>query len=303
MPIVRSPCTLECPRTGHTPGAGLADHAAHQQHVGDLGDHRHGVAVLRQTHRPADDRALRCGQHLRDPVELGAVDTRRLQHGVEVDLPGACLVLGEVRAVRVDEVAVDDACPVPRSSASSSSRPSPANSAMSPPSRIWTNSSAIGMPWPTTPCTFCGSLNRISPASGSGLTAMILAPLAFAFSSTESMRGWLVPGFCPAMTIRSASVDVLDGDRTLADADRLGQRGAGGLVAHVRAVRQVVGAEAADHQLVEERGLVAGAPRGVEHRLVRGWPVRAVRRRSTGRRRPSRWAGSGRRRGAAPSGG
>jgi hypothetical protein len=33
---------------------------------------------------------------------------------------------------------------------------------------------------------------------------MILAPLAFAFSSTDNMRGWLVPGFCPAMTIRSA---------------------------------------------------------------------------------------------------
>ena len=35
---------------------------------------------------------------------------------------------------------------------------------------------------------------------------MILAPFAFAFSRIESMRGWLVPGFCPAMMIRSASV-------------------------------------------------------------------------------------------------
>ena len=33
---------------------------------------------------------------------------------------------------------------------------------------------------------------------------MILAPFPFAFSSTESIRGWLVPGFWPAMTIRSA---------------------------------------------------------------------------------------------------
>jgi hypothetical protein len=77
---------------------------------------------------------------------------------------------------------------------------------MSPPRRICTNSSAIGIPCPTTPFTFCGSLNRINPASGSGLTAMILAPLAFAFSSTESIRGWLVPGFWPAMMIKSASV-------------------------------------------------------------------------------------------------
>ncbi|SHV15240.1 Uncharacterised protein [Mycobacteroides abscessus subsp. abscessus] len=90
------------------------------------------------------------------------------------------------------------------SSASSSSLPSPANNAMSPPRRICTNSSAIATPWPTTPWTFCGSLNLSRPASGSGLTAMILAPLAFAFSSTDSMRGWLVPGFWPAMRITSA---------------------------------------------------------------------------------------------------
>jgi hypothetical protein len=90
------------------------------------------------------------------------------------------------------------------SSASSSSLPSPANSAMSPPSRIWTNSSAIGTPSPTTPRTFCGSLNRIKPASGSGLTAMILAPLAFAFSRIDSIRGWLVPGFWPAIRMQSA---------------------------------------------------------------------------------------------------
>ena len=34
---------------------------------------------------------------------------------------------------------------------------------------------------------------------------MIFAPFSLAFSSTDSMRGWLVPGFWPAMTMRSAS--------------------------------------------------------------------------------------------------
>ena len=33
---------------------------------------------------------------------------------------------------------------------------------------------------------------------------MILAPLAFAFSRTDSIRGWLVPGFCPAIRMQSA---------------------------------------------------------------------------------------------------
>ena len=54
----------------------------------------------------------------------------------------------------------------------------------------------------------------------------------------------------------------------LADADRLRQRGAARLVAHVGAVGQVVGAVRADEQLVEERGLVGGPARGVEDRLV-----------------------------------
>ena len=53
--------------------------------------------------------------------------------------------------------------------------------------------------------TFCGLSKRISPASGSGLTATILAPLSLAFSRALSIRGWLVPGFWPAMTISSAS--------------------------------------------------------------------------------------------------
>ena len=48
----------------------------------------------------------------------------------------------------------------------------------------------------------------------------------------------------------------------------LDQRGARGFVAHVAAVGQVVGAEAADHQLVEERRLVAGASGRVEDRFV-----------------------------------
>lgn len=65
-------------------------------------------------------------------------------------------------------------------------------------------------------------------------------------------------------------MEVFEGDAALADADGLVQRGARGLVAHVGAVRQVVGAEFAGEELEEERGLVAGAARGVEEGLVGG---------------------------------
>ncbi len=60
------------------------------------------------------------------------------------------------------------------------------------------------MPWPARPRAFCGFLKRISPASGSGLIDRILAPLRLACSRAVNIRGWLVPGFCPLITIRLA---------------------------------------------------------------------------------------------------
>ncbi len=62
--------------------------------------------------------------------------------------------------------------------------------------------------------------------------------------------------------------EILQRHRALADADLLLQRGARRLVAHVGAVGEVVGAVFAHEQLVQERGLVRGAARGVEDRLV-----------------------------------
>jgi hypothetical protein len=63
-------------------------------------------------------------------------------------------------------------------------------------------------------------------------------------------------------------VDVVEGDRTLADPDRAAQRGAGRLVAHVGAVGQVIGAVGPREELVKEGGLVGGAAGRVEQRLV-----------------------------------
>jgi hypothetical protein len=120
---------------------------------------------------------------------------------------------------------------------------------------------------------------------------MIVAPLRLAFSSAVSMRGWLVPGFWPTTRIRSAC-GCRRGDRALADADRLGQRRPARLVAHVRAVGQVVRAEGAHEQLVEERRLVARAARRCRRPPRRATPARAARRRSARTRRPTRSARS-----------
>ena len=60
------------------------------------------------------------------------------------------------------------------------------------------------MPAPSTPEGVCGFLNFFSPASNSGLIERILAPFCLAISSAESIRGWLVPGFWPLITISFA---------------------------------------------------------------------------------------------------
>jgi hypothetical protein len=64
-------------------------------------------------------------------------------------------------------------------------------------------------------------------------------------------------------------LEVGEAHRALADADHLAEPGAARLVTQVRAVGQVVGAVLAHEELVEERGLVARAARGVEDGFVR----------------------------------
>ena len=87
---------------------------------------------------------------------------------------------------------------------STSSEPIAWNRARSPLILTGRCRSASAVPLPTTPRGFCGFLNLTSPASRSGLIEMIFAPLLLGDLQRRSMRGWLVPGFWPAMTISSA---------------------------------------------------------------------------------------------------
>ncbi|KAG1251285.1 hypothetical protein G6F68_012349 [Rhizopus microsporus] len=66
-----------------------------------------------------------------------------------------------------------------------------------------------------------------------------------------------------------AGVEVVQRHRAFAEADRLRQPDARGLVAHVRAVREIVGAELAHEDRVQERRFVGRAAGGIELGLVR----------------------------------
>ena len=83
------------------------------------------------------------------------------------------------------------------------------------------------------------------------------------------MRGWLVPGFCPMTKIACASSKSSSVTVPLPAPMVSVKRPAAGLVAHVGAVRQIVGAKLPDEELIQKSRLVTGAARGVEDCFVR----------------------------------
>ena len=115
----------------------------------------------------------------------------------------------------------------------------------------------------------CGAWKRSSARSRSGLNEMIGAPRREALRRVVIMRGLLVPGFWPKMKIASAWSKSSSSTVPLPTPMRFRQADAGRLVAHVGAVGEIVGAELAHEELIEERGLVRGAAGGVELRHVR----------------------------------
>ena len=189
-----------------------------------------------------------------------------------------------------------------RRSSSSTSFMIPLSKATSPLIRTGRNSSAIAVP----PVEQVADVLRVGEAVEAALAQRVdaddvAARCAPRPSSAESIRGWFVPGFWPITKIASASAKSSSETVPLPTPIDLPKADAARLVAHVRAVGQVVRAELADEELVEERGLVAGPARGVEDRLVGRIERLAARRRSGRRRRPRRSARNGPRPRRGPS--
>ena len=290
MPTVRSPCTLECPRTGHSPAPGrpmLPCSSSTFTTSRSIGTEcLCCVSPIAQQTMVAFE--VRTASPTRRSAFSGSpVAATRSGHEASViafSYSSKPLVCSAMNAW--------SSTPPVDASASSRCLPIAWKSAWSPPRRICTNSSASFVPPKATPRTVCGFSNRMSPASGSGLTAMIVAPLRFAFSSALSMRGWFVPGFCPATISRSASwtssIETVPLPMPIVSVSAEPD----GLVAHVRAVRQVVRADA--------RARAAGTgtpPRSTCAPTCRRPPRRdrrapAAPRRPRAARRPTRSGGS-----------
>ncbi len=203
MPIVRSPWTLLWPRTGQAPVPALPR----------LPRSSRKLTISRMVGTPCLCWVMPIAQQTttrllrRTSSRTSSISARLRPVAARTSSQEACracaansskpLVLSRMKER-------SSTWPGRASSASSSSRLRAWKRARSPPGRMCRNRSAMRTPWPITPRAFCGFLNRISPASGSGLTATMRAPLSLACSSADNCRGWLLPGFCPTRKIRSA---------------------------------------------------------------------------------------------------
>ena len=291
MPIVRSPCTLLCPRTGQAPAPGLADVAAQQQEIHDLaGSLATRVLVLGEAHRPAGDDPLGSAQ---TSAAASICSPRRGRWRRASVVPAMRVGRAPAKSskpagVLVDEVAGRAPHPAAASSAPAGAVHEPGSSAevAADPDL----QEQVGDPVAATDDP--AWLLRILEPQQAGLRQRIdgddRRAARLASSRAESMRGWLVPGFCPTMKIRSAYVEVLAGvtvplpmpivsvSAMPLDSWHMFEQ-SGRLLVPKRP----------DEELVEEGGLVAGAAGGVEDRLVgRGQRVQLARR-SARRRRPS----------------
>ncbi len=214
MPMVRSPCTLEWPAHRAQAGAGLADVALQERDVGELLDRGDRVAVLGDAHRPAGDGGRRVAEHLRGALDWSRREAGGPLDGGPVDVAHVRRPVVEADGVPLDEVAVDVA---PLRAAAP---PIACNSARSPLTRTGRCRSASVVPTPLRPRGFCGLRNRTNPASLSGLTARIRAPLLL-----RLLEGGQHPRVVGARVLphdhdQLGAVEVVEADAALADPDR-----------------------------------------------------------------------------------
>ncbi|WP_240964058.1 hypothetical protein [Streptomyces sp. C1-2] len=243
--------------------AGTADVAAQQQEVDDLADRGHRVLVLGQAHRPAHDDALGVEHHPQGALDVLAGQAGRGEGLLPVGGAGRLGELLVAVRVRVDELLVDRALRLEDQPVEETEQ------------RL-----VAAEPDLQEQIGEGGALEQAP--RGLGVLEALQARLGQWVDADDARAARLrllqrgehprVVGarVLPGHDDQVRLVQVLQQDAALADADRLRQGRTGGLVAHVGAVGQVVGAQLAGEELVEERRLVAGAARGVEDRLVGG---------------------------------
>ncbi|MCO5588369.1 hypothetical protein L7F22_042324 [Adiantum nelumboides] len=243
------------------PGAPLADVALGQGDVGDLLDRRDAVAVLGQTHRPAEDGLARVPQQGRGPGDVGPGQPGGPGDGVAVDRGDVVAPGVEAGGVPVEELVVQGV-PLDEQRADGLEQ---REVAVDPDRQVEV-----------------GDVGAASEDARRGLRVLEPHQPGLAQRVDREDRGAVALGVLElGQHPRVVGARVLPGDDDhvrleqvgqrhagLADPDRLLQGDRGRLVAHVRAVGQVVRAEGPGEELVDERGLVGRPAGGVEGGLA-----------------------------------
>ena len=111
----------------------------------------------------------------------------------------------------------------------------------------------------------------LQPALAQGVEAHDASAALVGVAQLGQHAGVVGAGVLAKNENRVGALKVVQRDGALAHANLRAHATAAGLVAHVRAIREIVGAVLAHEQLVQKRGLVAGPARGVKNGLVRVW--------------------------------
>ncbi len=243
------------------PCSRLADVAGEQQRVHHLANGRHRVAVLGESHGPTHDRPVGPAEQVERLVDVvrGQAGGRQQRRAVE-RTQVADEVVGAL-AVRVDEgvverVLFDEALVEQLEQREVAGH-----------LELEVDIRDLGAPTHQIPYAL-----RVLEADQSGLPQRVdrddAGPALLRLGQGVQHAGVVRARVLADHEDQLGGMQILEGDAALADADGLAEGGARRLVAHVRAVRQVVGAEGAHEQLVEEGGLVARSARRVEHGTV-----------------------------------
>ena len=236
-------------------GSGLADVAAQQQQVHDLLDRVDGLALLGESHRPRDDHAV--GGHVAGGQIVEVVD-REAGGREHLGLVERREVLGEgleAHGVLAQERVVEHGAGRSGLGIEHALRDGLQERHVAARTDLQVPIGDLGASTDEPTC-----LLRVPVADEPGLGQRVdrddAATVALGLLEGGEHARMIGAGVLAHDDDEIGSAEIVVGDRGLADADDLVERGPRGLMAHVRAVGEVVGAVCAHEQLVEERRLV-----------------------------------------------
>ncbi len=247
--------------------AGPAEIAAQQKEVDDLPDGGHSVLVLGDAHRPADDDPFAAQHVVTDRLDLRAGQPGRGEHVLPADLPGVLGELLEAAGVALDELAGEHL-----------TGPRVLGLQEKPVEPLEEGEVAAGADvqepvgdldsLADDPARLLRVLEPHEPRLGQRVHRDDAGSVQLRLLQRRELAGVVGARVLAHQEDQIGVVQIFQADRALPGAQRLVEREAARFVAHVGAVRQVVGPEGTREELEHEGGLVADPARGVEGGLV-----------------------------------